>query len=415
MAYPTLTLEFSPTTDPATTPVWVDITSYMREAHTRRGRQRELDRDEAGTMTVRLDNTTRIFDPSYAAGAYYGYLKPMRRIRLSATLSGVTYRLFTGFIDGFPQSWPFAGVGECIINATDGWKILSMRKLNATYSSELSSVRIANVLNGVGWTGSYWILDNTAQSVLGTTTILAGSEDDSWNLATGLTTVQASTLANVGATDHITLVVQAENGRSFVRGDGVFVFLARDSHSKSPYDVAKGIFGDNQSSELPYQNLVPSTDDINVYGEVRITNISGIEQVATDATSNQQYFQRTLARSGQLMTTDVEALNAANYLLGRYKQPGLWIRSMNLEPTGNDSMFPVLLSCELADRLTVNRRPFGGAAISQDSYIEGIKHDIFEGQQWRASMNLSPAAIDAHWVLDSTTNSQLGLTTVLTY
>ena len=59
-----------------------------------RGRSYELDRQEAGTLQLVLDNRNRYFDPSYVSGPYYGLLKPMRRIRVYCTWKGVTYYLF---------------------------------------------------------------------------------------------------------------------------------------------------------------------------------------------------------------------------------------------------------------------------------------------------------------------------------
>ncbi|NBN93930.1 MAG: hypothetical protein EBV35_08930, partial [Betaproteobacteria bacterium] len=40
-------IEFSPTSNPSQTPVWVDITSDVRSLSIERGKQRQLDRFEA--------------------------------------------------------------------------------------------------------------------------------------------------------------------------------------------------------------------------------------------------------------------------------------------------------------------------------------------------------------------------------
>ena len=81
---PIVTLEFSPTTGPFTTPVWVDISAYwMRDAEVSGGRQSELPEFSPSRMSVALNNSDRRFDPAYSAGPYYGNLKPRRPIRLS--------------------------------------------------------------------------------------------------------------------------------------------------------------------------------------------------------------------------------------------------------------------------------------------------------------------------------------------
>ena len=51
----------------ATTVSWTDVTPWVREIHTRRGRTRELDSFSTGTMTVTLNNSDRRFDPTYTS------------------------------------------------------------------------------------------------------------------------------------------------------------------------------------------------------------------------------------------------------------------------------------------------------------------------------------------------------------
>jgi hypothetical protein len=66
----------------------VDITSYVLEFEINRGFPGELDTvADAGTATIVLDNRDRRFDPSYAAGPYFGNLKPGKQVRIRVTYS----------------------------------------------------------------------------------------------------------------------------------------------------------------------------------------------------------------------------------------------------------------------------------------------------------------------------------------
>ena len=68
-----------------TTPVYgEDITAYAREASTHRGAQRELERIEAGTASVTLDNRDGRFTPLNTDSPYYPFILPMRRVRIGA-------------------------------------------------------------------------------------------------------------------------------------------------------------------------------------------------------------------------------------------------------------------------------------------------------------------------------------------
>ena len=109
---------------------WTDITSYVREVSTSRGRSSELDTYSAGSCSVVLDNRTRVFDPEYVTGAYYGKLTPLRPIRIRVTPSGGTIRsIFFGFVDQWPQAYTNPSDATVTVTASDAFKVLNMMKL----------------------------------------------------------------------------------------------------------------------------------------------------------------------------------------------------------------------------------------------------------------------------------------------
>jgi hypothetical protein len=82
---------WSPTGTPLTVaPTWVDITSRMRAVSTSRGRDSELDQVKTGEATVVVSNTDRAFDPTYAAGPYYGALGEGHPVMVATGHLGVT-------------------------------------------------------------------------------------------------------------------------------------------------------------------------------------------------------------------------------------------------------------------------------------------------------------------------------------
>lgn len=74
---------------------WVDVTTDVRDWSIRRGRTTELSNYSPGTAQVTLDNRARNYDPSNTAGAYYGQLLPMRRIKIVASSGATTATVFT--------------------------------------------------------------------------------------------------------------------------------------------------------------------------------------------------------------------------------------------------------------------------------------------------------------------------------
>jgi hypothetical protein len=89
-----------------------------------RGKQNELDRYQAGTMTVVLDNDDRTFDPTYADSPLNGHILPMKRVKLTATWAGVTYPLFGGYADRWTQNREGPRRGTTSLQATDALKVL---------------------------------------------------------------------------------------------------------------------------------------------------------------------------------------------------------------------------------------------------------------------------------------------------
>src|ERR1043166_6404895 len=109
------------TSDP-TSGQWIDVTQYMRTFDIARGRQRDLDRIEAGTMTVVLNNRDRRFDPENASGPYYPNITPLQHIRFSVDGS----YLFRGFTDAWQPSYPAQGRDAILtVPCSDAFAVLA--------------------------------------------------------------------------------------------------------------------------------------------------------------------------------------------------------------------------------------------------------------------------------------------------
>jgi len=119
VSYPTPIVEIAFASTPyATSPTWVDVTSYVREITTRRGRRDEFQDFGSGTATVVLDNRDRRFDPLNTAGPYYGQLTPRRQIRIRAEILALgvmqQHDIYRGYISGWPVSITDAGYDSTV-------------------------------------------------------------------------------------------------------------------------------------------------------------------------------------------------------------------------------------------------------------------------------------------------------------
>jgi len=399
MSLPTITARIAFATGPlAVTPTWTDVSSYVRKVSIRRGRQDELNRMEAGTATVVLDNLDRRFDPTYTGGAYYGTVLPMRKINIRATWNAVTYDLFTGYIESWPPSWQLDGDSSVTLPCVDGFTYFAHALLTLSVTSDGSGSQIKT---------STRILDSLSWPPL----------DQSINA--GDSVLQAWTMTNETVLQRMQLITDSENGFLWMATDGKIYFRERSyrlTHAASV--TSQATFGDS-GAELPYSEIVPAFDDEFIYNDIHITRAGGAEQVASDATSQDSYFKRSLTKTGLLMTTDNEASDAANWLLGQYKDPALRFRRVTINPQYDPTnLWPQSLGRDFHDRITVKRRPPGGGnVITQDCFVEGIAHEFDAGPQtsWLTTWNLSPASSSSYWVLDDAILSILDSTTKLVY
>lgn len=130
---PTLAVELE-----LTAGVWTAISSYVQRGHIRVGKQYELDRVEAGELVLTLKNRDGRFDPTNTAGPYYPNLQPMRRIRVRLVWAAVTYDLFRGYVERWPQTWDGDGrVGRSELVAKDGLAVLALYELRDAYREEV--------------------------------------------------------------------------------------------------------------------------------------------------------------------------------------------------------------------------------------------------------------------------------------
>lgn len=138
MTLPTLTVEIGFASDPLDDPqTWTDVSAYVRSVTTHRGRSTELDTFSPGTATVVLSNRDRRFDPEHASGPNYGNLLPNKAIRITCTYAAVSYPVFYGFVDGWPQTYNQLDA-TVALTCTDAFKLFSRRRLpESVYAYEV--------------------------------------------------------------------------------------------------------------------------------------------------------------------------------------------------------------------------------------------------------------------------------------
>jgi len=400
MAYPTLEVAVAFGSPPTllggvTSYAFTDITSYVRVVSIRRGKQHELDRYEAGTATLVLDNRDRRFDPDYAAGPYYDNVRVMAWIRIRATTDGggSWKSVYTGLVESwephYEQGQGSAG-GDAIATVTcgDGFRIVGLRRVTASFASQTAGIRVSAIFTSVGF---------PSYTIFGTGTTL---------IAQDVSEVSALQLAQD--------VERSDGGILFSAATGMIRFYTRVYMSGlARFAVSNATFGDS-GAELPYEGLGYSYDDSQIWNRItaRLHGTANSDQSVSDSTSAAWYLERQLDIGDLLLTSAAELTDRLNYLLHRYKDP--YRRATQMRVTGESpgGDWAEILDLDLHDRITVTRRPPGGGTITADYSVERIEHDISPGGPWDVTFGLVPAAIDQFWILGTST---LGSDTRLGY
>ena len=122
-----------------TSPRWISVTHLVRGFSTSRGTSSEYASFSPGTATIRLDNRSRVFDPTYTSGPYHGQLNPMTPVRVTASYDGTTHALFTGFVQGWPTTYQTENVDAVTsLPCVDATQILGSSVLPVKYEKIVS-------------------------------------------------------------------------------------------------------------------------------------------------------------------------------------------------------------------------------------------------------------------------------------
>jgi concanavalin A-like lectin/glucanase superfamily protein len=132
-------LEWSPTTTPFQTPVWVDITNRLISHKTQTShRQSTIGRFEAGTSSFVLDNPDRALEPYYTGGTYYPNVRRRKRIRLRATDGTTIWPVVDHFIERIVPTYPDRGLDATVtLECSDLTALIAADELEHPYAREV--------------------------------------------------------------------------------------------------------------------------------------------------------------------------------------------------------------------------------------------------------------------------------------
>ena len=387
--------------------VWTDVSAYLRNFDTSRGRISQLAEFQTGTASVTLDNRDNRFSPNQSTYYYDATngrtkIQPLKRLRIRAEYDSTTYDLFHGFVESFPVQ--YAGQGydastkirvvdafKLFFNATldgIGWrlgisKLGSTTRLTLTQAQELSSVRVKNILDSFGY----------SNQAISTGQLEVQTQSSTDDLLTALRKVE-----------------QAENGTFFIGANGDATFRDRNYRLVNT-TTPDATFGQGLG-ELPYVDIISSYDDNKIVNTVQRTRTGGSTQIAIDSDSVERFGTHVLTESGTLNVSDANALSIADQKVVANSIPQTTIESLSFAPQQNVNLWEKALGLDIGSYVETKVTTPSTDIETYDLFIERVKHKVdARNKTWNWQIGLSPAETGA-WILGV---NSLGIDTNLSY
>ena len=337
----------------------VDITEFVTQCYIRRAFNRSSDSFIGGSAKIVFVDQTGTFNPANTSSPLYGKIKPMRKIRMTASFNSINYSLGSFYV----QEWNYKSPtgfdpAYVTLNCVDGFQLLNLTTLTTVTggsSGQTTAARVTSLLDAGDWPGGMRDISTTC-----TTTV----QTDSGNSRSLLAALQD--------------VEQTETGALYVDQRGFVKFMSRsDIITASGSTLTK--FSDvDGSGDITYQNVEFDISDYQMINKVTVTPSGLSSQTASDTTSIDDYFQHSRVRSG-IMQTEADALSQAQMIIASRKEQGVDIQlnSLTVDAYGQDdpARTTAALELDIFNPIEVTQTLPAGNVVS-DSVIAGVQYQI---------------------------------------
>ena len=354
--------------------VIVDVSNQVNYVQTRRGRNSLSDEFQTGNLTLRIVDQNGNFNPTNPASPYYELLTPMKKVQITATYSGVTYPIFSGFITSYVNSQPkdATEVAYTTITAVDGYRLAQNAQISTVTGAtagDLSGTRVNQILDQISWPST------------------------SRDIDAGLTTLQNDPGTNRSSLSALQTVANSEYGAIYVDASGNFVFQDR-TVTVSSIGNTPTLFADDGSG-IYYANAVWKLDDTLIFNKSTVTRSGGTAQVAINQASIDKYFLHSYFLNELLMQTDAEALDYARAYTSSRAETSIRVDTVELDlytPNYNTGIIAAL-NLDFFDPITVITTQPGGSTLEKTLQIFGVGMNITPNS-WKTTFTTLEPVID---------------------
>ena len=323
-----------------------DVSRFVRSVSVQRGKNRQLDRFSAGTLSVVLNNESRFFDPFGATE-----IDPIPRVPIRVTSGSVVQ--FTGVVEDWDYSYDPGGRSSALVRAVDDLTRLARTSVVAsgTATPELSGARVNAVLDmdSVRWPEDRRFVD------------------------VGDSFLCSDVFEGQNALEYLQLVEVSEQGQLFVGKGGDLVFRSRTSATPRTGDVL--VFADDGSG-VPYNQV-----QVNYGTELMVNRVTVSAPLSTAVAENvrsQTTFGVISEELTVLCASASVVQNIADFVVARFGEPEYRFETLLIDVDGLAlGQVADVLALEIGDVVEVKFTPNGvGAPIDRFAQVIGVSHEV---------------------------------------
>ena len=347
----------------------IDLTPNVYQISITRGRNIQRDTYEAGTAVIRVLDPLSYFNPQNTASPYYGYLAPLRKIRVSATTTTTEKYLFSGYITNYIYTYPVnQETGYVDIQCSDGYRLFQMANITTVTggtAGQTTSARWNSILDQVSFPSSMR------------------------TFSTGLNTCIADTGASRTSLEALLNVAFSETGAFYMNGSGTAVFKNRTEVMNS---LAKAPVQFNQSGGIPYRNLKFSFDDKLIINQANFAKAGGTTITAYNQASIDKYFPHSITQTDLVAETDAIITNIAKEYVATRQETTIRIDEMVVDLLDPAVPTDTMIGLDFFDNLLITNVQPDGSTIVKNLQYQGIKWDITPNKMMATITTLEPIA-----------------------
>ena len=347
----------------------IDLTPNVYHISITRGRNIQRDTYEAGNAVIRVLDPQSYFNPQNTSSPYYGYLAPLRKIRVSATTATTQKYLFSGYITDYKYTYPVnQDTAYVDITCTDGFRLFQMANITTVTggtAGQTTSARWNSILDQVSFPSSMR------------------------TYSTGLNTCIADPATQRTALAALKNAEFSETGAFYMNGSGTAVFKNRTDVMNS---LAKAPVAFNQTTGIPYRNLKFSFDDKLIINQANFARVGGSTITAYNQASIDKYFPHSITQTDLVAETDAIVTNIAQEYVATRQETTIRIDEMVVDLLDPAVPTDTMIGLDFFDNLLITNVQPDGSTIVKNLQYQGINWDITPNKMMATITTLEPIA-----------------------